>query len=105
MIRANPRVDVVRANLGVIVVIVIIGAALSLLSPMFLGSLNLRTVLLRITTNMYTASGLSLVMTPGGIDLSVGSIIAISGTLVAGFMAFNHPPLWPAAAPPWRSAD
>ena len=37
---------------------------------------------------------MTLVMILGGIDLSVGSIVAMAGTLTVGFMAFNHLPLW-----------
>jgi ribose transport system permease protein len=90
----NPVVEMARANLGIIIVILIIGAVLSLLSPVFLSPFNLRTVLLQITTNMYIALGMTLVMILGGIDLSVGSIVAMSGTLAVGFMALNHMPMW-----------
>jgi ribose transport system permease protein len=89
----NAVMEPIRANLGIIIVIAIIGAVLSLLSPVFLSPYNLRTVLLEITTNMYIALGMTLVMILGGIDLSVGSIVAMSGTLTVGFMAFNHVPL------------
>jgi ribose transport system permease protein len=37
---------------------------------------------------------MTLVMILGGIDLSVGSIVAMSGTLTVGFMALDHLPLW-----------
>src|SRR6185437_8502 len=90
----NPVTEMIRANLGIIVVIAIICAVLSLLEPVFLSPYNLRTVLLEITTNMYIALGMTLVMILGGIDLSVGSIVAMAGTLTVGFMAFNHLPLW-----------
>ena len=89
---------VIRSNLGIIVVIAIIGAVLSLLSPVFLSPYNLRTVLLEITTNMYIALGMTLVMILGGIDLSVGSIVAMSGTMTVGFMVFYHLPMWFAVA-------
>jgi ribose transport system permease protein len=90
----NALVEMVRANLGIMIVIVLIGLILSFLSPIFLSPYNLRTVLLEITTNVYIASGMALVMILGGIDLSVGSIVAMSGTLTVGFMALNHQPLW-----------
>lgn len=89
----NLVVEMVRANLGIIAVILIIGFGLSLMSPVFLSPYNLRTVLLQITTNMYIALGMTLVMILGGIDLSVGSIVAMSGTLAVGFMALNHLPM------------
>ena len=69
----NPVTEMIRANFGIIVVIAIICAVLSLLEPVFLSPYNLRTVLLEITTNMYIALGMTLVMILGGIDLSVGS--------------------------------
>jgi ribose transport system permease protein len=84
----------IRANLGIILVIIIIGAVLALLSPEFLSPFNLRTVLLEITTNMYIALGMTVVMILGGIDLSVGSIVAMSGTLTVGFMVLNDFPMW-----------
>ena len=42
----NPVTKMIRANLGIIVVIAIICAVLSLLEPVFLSPYNLRTVLL-----------------------------------------------------------
>jgi ribose transport system permease protein len=93
-ISRNPVVEMIRANLGIIIVILIIGFALSLMTPVFLTPNNLRTVLLQITTNMYIALGMTLVMILGGIDLSVGSIVAMSGTLAVGLMALNGLPMW-----------
>jgi len=90
----NPVLEMFRANLGIMIVIVLIGLVLSFLSPVFLSPYNLRTVLLEITTNVYIASGMALVMILGGIDLSVGSIVAMAGTLTVGFMALNHLPMW-----------
>jgi ribose transport system permease protein len=90
----NAFLEMVRANLGIMIVILLIGLILSFLSPVFLSPNNLRTVLLEITTNVYIALGMALVMILGGIDLSVGSIVAMSGTLTVGFMALNHQPMW-----------
>jgi ribose transport system permease protein len=92
----NAFFEVVRANLGIMIVIVVVGLILSFLSPVFLTPNNLRTVLLQISTNTYIALGMTLVMILGGIDLSVGSIVAMCGTLTVGFMVLNHLPIWPA---------
>jgi ribose transport system permease protein len=86
--------EMVRADLGIMIVIVLIGLILSFLSPVFLSPNNLLTVLLQITTNTYIALGMASVMILGGIDLSVGSIVAMSGTLTVGFMVLNHQPMW-----------
>jgi ribose transport system permease protein len=90
----NAPLEMVRANLGIMIVIVLIGLILSFLSPVFLSPNNLQTVLLEITTNVYIALGMALVMILGGIDLSVGSIVAMSGTLTVGLMVLNHQPMW-----------
>jgi ribose transport system permease protein len=90
----NALLEVLRANVGIIIVIVLIGLILSFFSPVFLSPQNLRTVLLEITTNAYVALGMTLVMILGGIDLSVGSIVALSGMLTVGFMVLNHQPMW-----------
>ena len=50
--------------------------------------------MLEITTNVYIALGMALVMILGGIDLSVGSIVAMSGMLTVGLMVLNHLPMW-----------
>ncbi|MDD2458579.1 MAG: ABC transporter permease [Eubacteriales bacterium] len=86
-------VDVVRSNLGIIAVLLLIGIALSLLSDVFLTYDNLISVFRQISNNMYLALGMTLVMILGGIDLSVGSIVAMCGTLTVGLMVTNGVPM------------
>ena len=45
---------------------------------------NVFNVLRQISTNMLLACGMTMVIILGGIDLSVGSVIALSGVLAAG---------------------
>ena len=53
-------------------------------SQYFLTVKNLFNVLRQISTNLLLACGMTMVIILGGIDLSVGSIIALSGVLAAG---------------------
>ncbi|HHH41438.1 MAG TPA: ABC transporter permease [Chloroflexi bacterium] len=74
-------------------------AALSILSPLirgeqfFLTSRNLLQVALQASINAIIAVGMTFVITSGGIDLSVGSIVALAGICAAFAMK--------AGAGPW----
>ncbi|MGL4308559.1 ribose ABC transporter permease [Cetobacterium sp. SF1] len=61
----------------------------SILNPRFLSFMNILNVLRQTSVNSVIAIGMTLVILTGGIDLSVGSILAISGALCAGMMAMG----------------
>lgn len=82
-----------KNNIGIIAVLLILFIVLSFISPVFLTSNNLITVLQQITINVFLALGMTLVMILGGIDLSVGAIVALSGTLSVGFVVNNGMPV------------
>lgn len=67
----------VRANVGVLA-FVAIAVAFSVATPYFLTSGNLRNVLLQASVTMLIAVGAAIVILGGGIDLSVGSVVALS---------------------------
>ena len=54
--------------------------------PSFLSAANLENVLRQVSINAIIAVGMTCVILTGGIDLSVGSVMALSGTLAAGLM-------------------
>ena len=60
---------------------------ISILTPNFLTASNIINVLRQITFNAILAFGITFVIIMGGIDLSVGSIVAVSGTFTAGLIA------------------
>ena len=66
--------------------------ALSLLSPYFLSTANLLNVLRQVSINAILALGMTVVILKGGIDLSVGSLLALAGALTAGFALSGFPP-------------
>lgn len=85
-----------KNNIGIIAVLVILFVILSFISPVFLTSSNLITVLQQITINVFLALGMTLVIILGGIDLSVGAIVALSGTLTVGFIVNSGMPVYAA---------
>lgn len=75
-----------RPFLWIVIVMVILGAVLSLLSPFFLTQNNLTNLLKQVSILALLAAGQTLVILSAGIDLSVGSVLALSAVLMGGFM-------------------
>lgn len=66
-----------------IVALIILCAVISIVSPRFLGIANLRNLFTQISVNGVISLGMTFVILTGGIDLSVGSVVAISGAVAA----------------------
>ena len=66
------------------------GAVLSLLSTHFLTTENLLNVSLQASITAIVAVGMTLVILTGGIDLSVGSVVAVSGIVTTSMLAGGH---------------
>lgn len=64
---------------------------LTLLSDRFLTGENLWNVMRQISVNVVISVGMTLVILTGGIDLSVGSVLAISGAVTAGMIQAHIP--------------
>jgi len=85
-----------KENLGIIIAFLVLCIFLSvnpITSNSFFTQKNLFNVLRQISTNLYLACGMTMVIILGGIDLSVGSIIALSGCVAAGCVARYNLPL------------
>jgi len=77
-----------KENSGTLAALLVLCLILSILVPSkFLTYLNFRTILRSISTTAIVAFGMTFVIITGGIDLSVGSVIALSGTLCAGLIS------------------
>ena len=63
--------------------LVVLVAANALFTPHFATASNLWNVLLQVSTVVLAAVGMTLVIATGGIDLSVGSVMAIAGATAA----------------------
>lgn len=66
--------------------ILILLLALSLLSPAFLSVQNLVNILRQASLLFLLASGLTIVILSAGIDLSIGSVLALSGSVAASLI-------------------
>jgi len=75
---------------GLVLVLVAMVVTLSFVSNSFFTSTNIINVLRQISMNGILALGMTFVIITGGIDLSVGSLVAVSG-VVCGSIVFNHP--------------
>jgi ribose transport system permease protein len=93
---SNPFACFLRENLGIIIGLLAISTILTILSPAFLTKTNIFNVLRQVSMNLYVACGMTMVIILGGIDLSVGSTIALSGVVTGGLIAFSGLPLVPA---------
>lgn len=65
--------------------LLLICIVITLISPRFLTVSNILNVLTQVSVNAILAIGMSFVILTGGIDLSVGSVLAITGAVVANF--------------------
>jgi ribose transport system permease protein len=72
-----------------IIALVIMCIVLSFLSDRFLTGENAWNVMRQISVNVVISVGMTLVILTGGIDLSVGSILAFSGAVTAGMLKFG----------------
>ncbi len=81
-------------RMGTLVGLVLLGGLLSFLSPFFLTSSNLLNVMEQTAINAVIAVGMTFVILSAGIDLSVGSITALSGVVLASRLQAG----WPLAA-------
>lgn len=69
-----------------LVVLLLMIVIASCISPVFLSKPNASNLVVQVALNMVVAMGMFVVILTGGIDLGVGSVVAVSGVLVAGFM-------------------
>jgi ribose transport system permease protein len=77
-IAQRQRVRAMLAALGMLPVLIILAVGFQLLSGRFMNPNNLSIVMQQASINTVLAAGMTLVILTGGIDLSVGSILAAS---------------------------
>ncbi len=86
----NGFVRYFRENMGTLIGLLAMCVILSFTTNgVFYSQRNLVNVLRQVSSNACLAFGMTFAIITGGIDLSVGSILALSGTLSAGFIVHN----------------
>lgn len=88
-------VSLARANSG-LVILLLVAFPLSISSPDFLTGSNLLTVGLQTSMIAIAAIGMTFTLITGGVDLSVGSVAALTGALAAGLSLRDGTGTYPA---------
>lgn len=73
-------------NLGTILALIILMVFVSILNPTFLQANNLMNLMRQLIINGFIALGMTFVILTGGIDLSVGSTLALTSAIFAGLL-------------------
>ncbi|HAE61336.1 MAG TPA: ABC transporter permease [Eubacteriaceae bacterium] len=81
----NKGIDKPFTQLLLFFVLILLVIFLSIKSPFFFTWNNIRNILDQTSLHLILAIGMTFVISSGGIDLSVGSVVALSG-IVIGFM-------------------
>ncbi|ANF95685.1 MULTISPECIES: ribose ABC transporter permease RbsC [Paenibacillus] len=89
----NFKLSNVTQKLGPLLGFIILVIIVSVLNPGFLEPLNILNLLRQVAINALIAFGMTFVILTGGIDLSVGSILALSSAFVANLMLAGVDPI------------
>lgn len=79
--------------IGILIGLALMCVLLMTLTDKFATSSNFFNITRQITINMFLACGMTLVILLGGIDLSVGSVIAVAGCISAGMATWVKLPV------------
>jgi ribose transport system permease protein len=85
-----------RKELGLAVLILVIGGVTAAINPQFISQVNLLNLANQIGLFGLFALGEGFVIITGGIDLSIGSMLALLGVIFLDLLV-NHDFSWPAA--------
>ena len=87
--KTSSKIDVKKifSRLGPLLALVVLVILVTIMSPTFVSPANLLNLLRQVSINAVIAFGMTFVILTGGIDLSVGSILALSGAVTASMLA------------------
>ena len=84
---------------GILIAILGMGLGLSLADKYFLTIGNLTNVMVQVSVNGLLATGMTFVIIAGGIDLAVGSVLALAGMVFANYaLSTTILPIWAAVS-------
>ena len=81
--KINP--GVILNKYGIYIVLVVMVVILSIISPTFFTGSNILNILRQVSISGILAIGMTFILITGGIDLSIGSVLALAGVLGATF--------------------
>jgi ribose transport system permease protein len=85
-----------RKDLGLLILIIVVGAVVTLINPRFILPINIANTSNLVGMFGLSALGQAIIILTGGIELSVGSVIALVGVLFVDLVANQNVP-WPIA--------
>ncbi|MFM1653015.1 ABC transporter permease [Brevibacillus sp. B_LB10_24] len=88
----------VRDNMGILIGFLVLCIIISIVNSSFLTANNLLNVLRQTSTNLYLALAMTMIIILGGIDLSVGSVMAVVGVVTSSLVALFGAPVLVAVA-------
>lgn len=83
--KRNAKLSIIMRDYGLIIIFLIIVVILGTTTPTFRKTVNIINVIKQASVNGILSMGMMLVIITGGIDLSVGSIVGLSGVCAALF--------------------
>lgn len=81
--KQNSKTSAFISSNVLILFLIVLCIVMSILKPTFITPENITNVLIQVSINALLATGMTFVILTGGIDLSVGSVAALSGVLAA----------------------
>ncbi|MFA7461136.1 MAG: ribose ABC transporter permease [Trueperaceae bacterium] len=94
MLQARDRWRELLARFGLLLALVVMVIVLATISDRFLTTSNIINVLRQISVNAIIAFGMTVVIIGAGIDLSVGSLLALVGVIAAILVTTTGIPVW-----------
>lgn len=91
MDKARKKLDLSKYMALIVLVVLVI--LITFLNPQFIAPSNLMNLLRQSSINCLIAFGMTFVILTGGIDLSVGSVLAFTGA-VAATLILSGTPVW-----------
>ncbi|MCI6768002.1 MAG: hypothetical protein MR596_09435 [Lachnospiraceae bacterium] len=70
-------------------VIIVIIAIVALINPLFIAPRNIITIFQQISVNGILTMAMAMVLISGGIDLSIGSLMVLSGVAMAQMISWG----------------
>lgn len=92
-VKRNFEYKELLSKLGPLLALIVLIIFVSILSPSFLSLTNLMNLMRQVSINALIAFGMTFVIITGGIDLSVGSTLALSSAIMAGMIVNGIDPL------------
>jgi len=89
--RLSPQLKEALQRLGPLIALLALCVALAFLSSDFLSVGNVLDVMRQVSINAIISFGMTFAILLGGIDLSVGSILAVSSVLIALLLKAHYP--------------